>query len=548
MGATGRDPDRSWEVRAVSRVCTNAVTLICLAAAAAFVGAVPTDGSPAPGVDLLMFHGDAARTGWNAAERVLTPASLRASGFGRLWAATVAGEIYAEPLVVHNVIVRGTARTIVYVVTEHDLIYAFNAADGSPVWGPVSLGAPVARASLPCGNIDPVGITSTPVIDRAASTLYVAGLTTPDRGATKVYKVAALDLATGALREGWPVAIAPPAASGLRFDPEPQQQRGALTLLAGTIYVPFGGYFGDCGAYHGWVVGLPVARPERQQAFATPSHREGGIWATAGLAADAAGRLYASTGNSDSGGPVDLGNSVVRLTTTPSLGFSGRAVDFFTPSNFVTLNDSDTDLGSSTPLVLPDEPGSATPELLFAAGKQGVAYLINRVNMGGVSRGDGIQGEGVYSRCVFGTCRGGEPKVFSAAAYWDGGGAGRFIFVPGHGSQPAGCQGNGGVVALRLEVARGSRGSMFNVAWCSPSMQDSGAPSVSGPGPDGGLVWVVDARARVLYALDARTGEIVYRSGDSDAVGQLHRFITPAVVDGRVYLGSGTALVAFGIK
>lgn len=533
----------------MSRVRSSAVTLICLAASVALMGTGQAAGTSAAGeVDLLTFHGDAARIGWNAAERALTPASLRAGGFGRLWTTSVSGEIYAEPLVAHNVLVRGTPRTIVYVVTEHNLIYAFNAADGSRAWGPASLGVPVARAHLPCGNIDPVGITGTPVIDRAASILYVAGLTTPDEGATKVYKVAALDLATGAMRPGWPVAIAPPAASGLRFDPESQQQRGALTLLGGTVFVPFGGYYGDCGPYHGWVVGLPVARPERQQAFATPSHREGGIWATAGLAADAASHLYASTGNSDSGGAVDLGNSVVRLATAPTLGFSGHAADFFTPSNFVNLNETDTDLGSSTPLVLPDQPGSTTPELLFAAGKQGVAYLINRVNMGGVSRGDGIRGEGVYSRCVFGTCRGGGPEVFSAAAYWDGGSAGRFIFVPGHGSQPAGCQGDGGVVALRLEVAPGTRAAMFQVAWCSPSMQDPGAPSVSGPGPDGGIVWVVDVRARTLYALDARTGGVVYRASDPEVVGRPHRFITPAVVDGRVYLGAGTALVAFGLK
>jgi hypothetical protein len=435
----------------------------------------------------------------------------------------------------------------VYAVTESDHIYAFDAGDGSRLWGPVSLGATVSRENLPCGNIDSVGITSTPVIDRATSTLYAAGLTTPDGGRTKVYKVAALDLASGALRPGYPVAIAPPAASGIRFDAGAQQQRGALTLVRGVVYVPFGGYFGDCGDYHGWVIGVPAAQPNQQQSFVTPTHREGGIWATGGLAVDPAGDLYASTGNSDSQGPMDLGNSVIRLTTAPTLAYSGRTADFFAPSNFVALNATDTDLGSSAPLVLPPLSGSATPDLLFIAGKQGVGYLINRTSMGGVARGNGIEGEGVYSRCIFGDCRSRGPQVFSASAYWNGGGLDRLIFVPGHGQQPAGCRGNGGVVALRLDTAPGTRAATFRAAWCSSSMEDPGAPSVSGAGPDGGIVWVVDTRAAVLFGLNARTGEVVYRSEGKDALEGTHRFITPAVVGGRVYIGAGRAVVAYGI-
>jgi hypothetical protein len=501
-----------------------------------------------PAAEVLTFHGDRARTGWNANESVLTPASVRSGGFGRLWAATVDGEIYAEPLVAAEVPLRATRRSVVYVVTESDHIYAFDAEDGSRLWGPVSLGAPVARENLPCGNIDPVGITSTPVIDRASSTLYVAGLTTPDGGRTKVYKITALDLASGALRSGYPVAIAPPAASGIRFDPGAQQQRGALTLLRGAVYVPFGGYYGDCGDYHGWVIGVPAAQPSQQQSFVTPTHREGGIWATGGLAADQAGALYASTGNSDSGGPVDLGNSVIRLTTAPTLAYSGRPADFFVPSNFVALNSTDTDLGSSAPLVLPPLSGSATPDLLFIAGKQGVGYLVNRASMGGVGRGNGIEGEGVYSRCIFGDCRSRRPEVFSASAYWNGGSLDRLIFVPGHGAQPAGCRGMGGVVALRLSTAPETHAAAFQVAWCSPSMEDPGAPSVSGTGPDGGIVWVVDTRAAALFALNARTGEVVYHSEGKDALEGTHRFITPTVVGGRVYVGAGHVVVAYGIS
>jgi len=516
----------------------------------------PSGAAPAPhaalaangaAVEILTFHGDLARTGWNADERALTPATVRSAAFGRLWTVPLDGEIYAEPLVA-RVPVGGTPRTSVYAVTGQDLVYAFDGGDGARLWGPVSLGTPVSRADLPCGNIDPVGITSTPVIDRASSTLYVVGLTTPDAGRTKVYKIAALDLATGAMRPGWPVVIAPPTTSGIPFDPGVQQQRGALALVHGVVYVPFGGYWGDCGNYHGWVVGVPVAAPTRQQAFVTPTHREGGIWATGGVAADPGGNLYAATGNSDSAGTVDLGNSVVRLTTVPALGFSGRSADFFTPSNFVALNDSDTDLGSSAPLVLPPQPDSSTPDLVFIAGKQGVGYLIDRTNMGGLARGGPGVNEGVYSACVFGGCRGGRPEVFSAAAYWDGGNSGRLIVVPGRGLQPAGCRGEGGVVALRLDAAPGTRKATFRVGWCGPSMSDPGAPAVSGAGGDGSLVWVVDSATGVLYALTAATGAQVYGSFGQNRLGGTHRFITPAVANGRVYVSAASAVVAYGLR
>ncbi len=506
-------------------------------------------GAPAPataGVDMLTYRGDAARTGWNDAEQTLTPAAVHSGGFGRRWTSPVDGEVYAQPLVANGVSVAGGQRTLVFVVTERDLIYGFDAANGSRVWGPVSLGAPVRREDLLCGNIDPVGITSTPVIDRASSTLYVVGLTTPDDGRTKIYKVAAIDLATGALRAGWPVAIAPPASSGIQFNPASQQQRGALLLQRGVVYVPFGGYFGDCGEYHGWVVGIPVAQPSRQQAFVTPTHLRGGIWTA--VAADEAGNLYAATGNSDSSGSVDFGESVVRLTTTPSLAFSARSADFFTPSNFVALNDSDTDLGSSAPLVLPAQPGLTTPDLVFIAGKQGVGYLINRANMGGLSRGDGVTGEGAFSRCLFGTCRHSGATVYAAAAYWDAGTAGRFILVPGHSSQPAPCHGTGGVVALRLGAAPATRAAALSVAWCSPSMGDAGAPAVSSAGAAGGVVWVVDSGTGTLNALDAGTGRLIYGSGGGDALGNVRRFLSPTVVDGRVYVGISRGLVSFGLR
>jgi len=538
--------------RSISPVAAFGVALV-----AALIFAGPPQASPAPAggtADVLTFHGDAARTGWNAGESSLTLQRVRPGSFGKVWSTSVDGEIYAEPLVASGVPGPSGPRTLVYVVTERDLAYALDGSTGARVWGPVALGTPVARADLPCGDIDPVGITATPVVDRASSTLYAVGLTTPDGGRTKVYKAAALDLATGRVRAGWPVAIAPPPSAGRRFDAGAQQQRGALALVNGVVYVPFGGYWGDCGDYHGWVVGVPAASPASQQAYATPTGREGGIWATGGAATDSDAALYVATGNSDSTGPMDFGDAVLRLTTRPALRFSGAPRDYFAPSNYVALNNTDGDLGSTAPLVLPPQSGSSTPRLLFIAGKQGVGYLVNRDDLGGVSKGSGITGEGVYSRCVFGTCQEGRPEVFSAAAYWDAGGAGRLILVPGRGEQPSPCGGSGGVVALRLGTNGESHASMFDVAWCSASMDVAGAPAVSSSGDTNGIVWVVDSRASglragagTLYALNALTGATLYASSGQDALGSAHQFITPAVAGGRVYVGAGHTVVAYAL-
>ena len=509
--------------------------------------AVPAAPDPSPG--LQTFHYDQARTGWDPGEHVLTPEAVRVRSLRRLWSEPVEGDVYASPIVVPGVTVRGQSRTIVYIVTEYDLVYAFDAGSGTRIWGPVSLGTPVPRASLPCGNIDPVGITSTPVADRASGTLFAVAQTTPDGGRTRSYRIAALRLDTGALRQGWPVTIDPPASNGLKFDVRPQQQRGALMFLHGVVYVPFGGYWGDCGDYHGWVVGVPVVSPARQEAYVTPTTRMAGIWAHGGIAADSDGRLYAGTGNSDSGGRVDYGEAVLRLETAPSLRFSGSSRDFFMPSNYVSLNDTDTDLGSLTPIVLPDQPGTATPHLALAAGKEGVVYLVNRDNMGGVAKGDGVSGEGLYSRCVFGDCRQRGGRIFSAGAYWDGGAAGRLVYLPGTGggAQPEPCRGTGGVVALKLGVSAQTHASVLDVAWCSPSMRDPGAPAVTGSAANG-IVWVVDTGPGTLHAFDAKTGAPLYTSSDGDAPGPTHRFITPAVYDGRVYVGAAHALVAYGLK
>jgi hypothetical protein len=492
---------------------------------------------------VLTFQDDPARTGWNRFERALTPQTVHSLRV--LWSASVDGDVDGEPLVVPGLGMFGRVRTVVYVATEQDNIYALDAADGRTLWGPVALGGTVPRSAWPCGDGDPTGITGTPVVDRGAGTLYAVGLTTSDGGHTVAYRIAALDVKSGAMRPGWPVEIAPPTASGLRFDPAAEGQRAALTLSHGAVYVSFGSFPGTCGDDRAWIIGVPVSHPAKQEAYAVRLGG-GGISAIPGLAADSTGALYAAIGNGGPQSQAGVGDGVIRLDTSP-LRFSGATRDYFVAGAFAVLNAGAVGSGPTAPLVLPDLPGSSTPHLLFAVGAQGVGYLVNRDDMGGPDRGNGSTGEGVYSLCIFGDCKHAQGADLPAAAFWDGASAGRFIFAAGRGHQPAPCRGIGGIVALRLEPAAASRAGTLSAAWCGPPMADPGAPASSGAGPDSGLVWVVDRGPGELYALRARTGAELYASRvPGDAAG-MHGSAAPAVWDGRVYVGAGRSVVAYGI-
>jgi len=507
---------------------------------------LPATAIPAEGPAILTFHGDPGRTGWTRDEHTLTPAALRTGPFGLLWASQVDGEIDAEPLVVSGVAVLGRVRTVVYVVTERDFIYAFDAADGGLLWGPVSLGTPVPRTSRSCGHDAPVGIASTPVLDGGAGTLYVVGLTASPGERAPAYLIAAVDIKSGMARPGWPVPVAPAPSSGFTVDGRVGQQRGALLLMSGVVYVPLGGNRDGCGAASGGVVAVRVTAPQGpQQAFAAPGGPSRGIWTAGGIAADSRSDLYAVIRGGDAAGPRD---ALIRLTTSPTLQVSGTPRDFFTPGGAGGLNGTGDGPGSSTPLVVPDRPDLASPRLVFFEDGRGVAHVVNRDDMGGVSRGNGSVGEEGSSRCVFGACDRDVPQAPPAAAYWDGGSVGRVVLVAGLGRQPAPCQGTGGVVALRLATPV-AHSPKLDVAWCSASMPDPGAPSVSGEAPDGGVAWVLDSGDDpTLYALDARTGAMLYRSGGADAVGRAQPSVTPAVVGGRVYVGAGDRVEAFGLR
>jgi hypothetical protein len=264
------------------------------------------------------------------------------------WTASVDGAVYAQPLVVGSEVI---------VATENDSVYALSASDGAVIWTR-HLASPVP-AGLPCGNINPSGITGTPVADPATGRLWVVTFTAQP---TYRHTLWELDLATGQTDWQRPIDV-----SG--SDPRAQQQRGALTLLGSRVYVPFGGLDGDCSDYKGRVVGAPVSGSGPVVSFTTANQRQAGIWAPAGESVRD-GSLYVATGNGMPYNQVDDSDSVLRLS--PGLAVQGR----FTPANFVALSSGDLDLGSTAPALLPDG-------LVFQVGKQGIGYVLDGSRLGG---------------------------------------------------------------------------------------------------------------------------------------------------------------------
>ncbi len=419
----------------------------------------PQTGGSQPGGAWPTYHRDALRTGVEPSGP--TPGSLR-----RVWESPeVDGKVYAEPVFVGNQVL---------VATEHDTVYALDAATGQVQWQK-NLGQPVPQSQLPCGNIDPTGITSTPVVDTGRGLVYVVTFTMPAR-----HELVALDLASGVQRFRRPVD-----AQGA--DPKVEQQRSALAMAGDQVLIAYGGLFGDCGTYHGYVIAARADGSGDLTTFQVPTARSGAVWAPPGPVVDNNTVLIASGNSVGPGGNQDLSNSVLRLSL-PGL----QLKDSWTPRNRDELSQTDQDLGSTSPVPV----GNG---LVFVVGKEGVGYLMRADALGGV-------GGEVFSGPV---CRG-----FGGTAS-----APPLLFVP--------CRNE--LDALRIE------GSSFSVAWRVPGVD--GSPIVTGD-----TVWAIDLSGGQLHA---------YRSSDgqelaSMPVGDVANFGTPAAGNGLVVVAGGGHVVAFG--
>lgn len=434
------------------------------------------------------YHFDDAHTGFD-------PATPTFSGVTAGWTSpTLIGEIFAEPLIFNGA---------VYVATLQNMVYALNQSTGAVIWSK-SVGAP-QTGGWSCGNISPTGILGTPVIDTAANRIYVVAEIT---GTTPTYHLFGLDLANS----GNIVLDAPIAPAG--FDWHIQQERGALSLHGGFVYVPFGGRLGDCGSYHGWVVGVPVAGGT-QNVYET-ADAGSGLWGAGGLAIDdATGNVFGATGNGVAGGCTTTGQNDAVVKLSPTLGL----LDWFSPLDWqANWCQNDQDLGSAGPVLL-------SSSLWFQSGKRGGGFIGSTGTLGHVN-GQLYPSPTNYTQAD--VCHGNlSDATFGSFAY-----AAPFVYVE--------CEG-GGLVALNVNTAAPSFTPCPGNPCSAPDWSAGGASTFGPPIVAGGAVWVADGSG--LAAFDRATGAQIYQS----AAFGVNRFVTPAEAGGQVFVPSHTVVRSFNM-
>jgi len=525
-------------------------------------------------VNVLTQHYDNSRTGANTSETVLTPANVASTNFGKLFANPVDGRIYAQPLYVQGLAIPGKGtHNVVFVATEHDSVYAFDAdTAGAPLWQITLLdsahGAPAGATTVPNGDVSStdivpeIGITGTPVIDLSTNTLYVVGKT--KEGTTYVQRLHALDITTGAEKFAGPVALSATVSgtgngslnSVLAWDPKWENNRPGLLLLNGIVYIGYASH-GDNGPWHGWILAYNATTLAQRAVYCpTPNGTGGGIWMSGdGLAADVIdpvnapfGRMFIPTGNGSFNATTPYNNTMsfsddhVRLDLTtpisaPVTGSQNPAsfplqlpvIDSFTPSNQATLNSQDKDVASGGILLLPDQPG-AHPHLLIQVGKEGKIYVINRDNMGGFNSATDNALQEV-------TAVNGH---WASPAYWNGN-----VYFGGSSDNIKLIPITNGVLASTW-TSRSPTGYPFPGA----------SPSISANGTTNGIAWAVDTSAysssgnAILHAYDATNlaSQLFTSSAiSSNTAGIATKFVFPIVANGKVYLGTANELDVYGL-
>lgn len=490
---------------------------------------------------------DNARTGADIHETILTPRNVNAKQFGKLFTLRVDGDVYAQPLYLPHLAIPGKGtHNVVFIATERDSVYAFDADAPSqtPLWrasfADSSKGIePLTPEDVACPFILPaIGITSTPVIDAAAGTIYVLARTS-EHG-NYFQKLHALDVTTGAEKPSSPVTIhaaVPHKALGLvpskvDFDPRRENPRAALLLSNGNVYLSWASSC-DVGPYHGWMIAYDARTLAQRGVFNTsPDDEQSGIWAgDAGPAADAGGNVFVAAGNGTfdaaSNGGRDYGDTMLKLTLTP-VGLT--VYDYFTPFDQAKLNAADNDLGSGGPVLLPDQPGPHR-HVLVVGGKGGTIYVIDRDHMGKFRAQDNSHAVQTIPA---------QDGIFGAAAYWNG----HVYYLVSND-------------VLRDYAVRNAQLSL--AAQGTVKFIDPGAtPTVSANGTKDGIVWAIETkgfqaanRQAVLHAFEAaNVARELYNSSQNaarDTAGLTLRFTIPTVANGRVYIGTKNEVDVYGL-
>lgn len=468
--------------------------------------------------NVLTYHGSPDRRG-NFIVPGLTWQRAKSLHLDEKFHARVVGNVYAQPLHWHAA---GSNLGVLLVATEENNVHALDATTGDAIWTR-SLGRPVARSALRCGNISPLGITGTPVIDEASGAIYLDANIADPLGPR--HRLFALSLKDGSVMPGWPVDVTDALrAVQQSFNSRDQNQRGALTVLDGMLYVPFGGHYGDCGDYHGWVVGVSLREPRRVAAWSTRA-RGGGIWAPGGISV-AGGSLFVATGNTFGASTWSDGEAVFRLA--PDLHRSNDRRDFFAPPNWLALDQQDADLGGTNPIPLSTGASTNRQALMLALGKDGRGYLLDQNNLGGI--GGSLAAETVSRR----------PIRTAPAAYELG--ADVHVALQAVGAHCP--SGSSGIELTVLKIRTGERPA-FNTVWCA-GLRGAGSPIVTtSDGHADPIVWIVGAEGdNRLHGFRGDTGEpILDRPGP--AMAGLHHFQTLIASRDRLYVGADGRVYAF---
>ena len=463
-------------------------------------------------VNVIQHHNHASRDGLYI-EPAFTPSAAANLKRDLTFSGIISGHVYAQPLYIED---GPGGRAMVIAVTELNNVYALDAADGSIVWQR-HVGQPVPHANLPCGDIDPLGITGTPIVDLPSRTLFLDAMTTPDNGVTKKHLLFALNVDTGTTNSGWPVSLDSTAQSGTnRFTSVTQNERGALAIAGGNLYVPYGGHAGDCSTYFGWLVSVPLNNPASVTAWAT-SARGGGAWGVGGPASDGSS-VYLTTGNTFNATGWSGGEALLRFDVGPL----SAPADFWAPANWLALDNSDLDIGGSGPVVI-DVPGATPSQLVLALGKDGNAYLLNRSNLGNVgapvaqasvSAGNIIQAAVTYHTAS------GTYVVFTTSA--------------------------GLLTALRIGA---SNPPTITTAWSVNQNGRGSAFVTSTDGTNNAILWGIGSEGdQRLHAFNADTGAVIYSGGASnELMAGTHRFNTAIAARGRIYVANDNRVYAFSV-
>ena len=471
---------------------------------------------PATAENVTAYHNGIRRHGAYVVPTLTTQAAATLH-LDSAFNAPIAGNVYAQPLFWRA---SGVKPGEVIVATESDVVEALNSVTGAVLWTK-TLGTPVPNSDLPCGNINPEGITGTPVIDASTGTLYVDALVETTTNGPR-HEVFALNAATGAILPNYPIDLqAALAAKGFTLDSTTQGERSALLFLDGNLYLTFAGRSGDCGTYHGAVAQVVGSTGAIGGFWATRANG-GGIWSQGG--ADSDGKsIFVTTGNTMNAGSWSDGEAIIRLS--PGLAHSTSTKDYFTPSDWNTLDADDADLGGTEAISLTVPVAGGKPvERVLALGKDGNAYLADAHALGGI-------GGQLAAVAVSGT------RIITATAVYATDSMALVAFRNGNGLK---CSGSS---ISMLHVTSNS----VSEAWCAP-LNGGGAPMVTTTdGTSNPIVWAVGAAGdELLHGFNALTGAVVFNGGGSaNAMSGVRNFATPVVAQGRFYIAGQGKIYAF---